>query len=453
MIPIQHFFFPSHLRSSEAFAPEPMPLGSNRPPLLIFCLATSLMSVWNFFINSQSCRMKLAKLSFILLIAWLVVGVIPLAAGDIDRLSSVQKALRPCINASELDCIEMLVVQHPNGKSSGLQLIQPAVGNFLDEYGQVVENSGSVWTYLDLNGTSRKLVITASLNGENYISPVYKKRYPAMWFTFLDIDPSEVNSGTKFRLTLKTSWLKPQGVGLMGANATFTEQTLPVGSRYTFIASPFLSTSLNSPEKYALLNTAGQEATVSDGERPVLYFVIDHLSSVPGGTFWDPSCAEFGYSVTSHNAIGAGQPFMSDKETLKFNIGAPHRLSTGEITTGFFTTDIPVAYLDCKWPGNTLTKSPRVEISIVNMDGTTQVATTTVKIEKKVLKVRAFGFHYSSPTIVLRASNNLSLPSLTSNVDLSNAPTKKATFTCIKGKVTKKVTAFSPKCPNGFKKK
>jgi hypothetical protein len=397
--------------------------------------------------------MKLVPFSFFSLISALAVGLVPSANGDVDRSSSMQKALRPCISISELDCIETLNVQYPNGKSAALRLIQPAVGSFLDEYGQTVENSGSVWTYTDLNGIPRQLVITASLNGENYISPAYKKRYPAMWFTFLDIDASEVNSGTKFKLTLRTSWLKPQGVGLMGANASFTEQTLRTGSRYTFVASPFLSTSLNSPEKYALLNTVGQEATISDGERPVLYFVIDHLSSVVGGTFWDPSCAEFGYSVTSHNAIGAGQPFMSDKETLKFNIGAPHRLSTGEMTRGFFTTDIPVAYLDCKWPGNVLTKSPRVEISIVNTDGTTQVATTSVKIEKQILKVRAFGFHYSSPTIVLRASNNLSLPSLVIDSGEVKASVAKQTITCVKGKLTKKVTAVKPKCPAGYKKK
>jgi hypothetical protein len=397
--------------------------------------------------------MTLARISFVAVLSTLVVAVLPSATGDLNRLSNTQKALRPCVNVSELDCIETLTVQYPNGKSSGLKLIQPATGSFLDEYGQTIENSGSVWTYADLNGISRKLVITASLNGENYVSPVYKKRYPAMWFTFLDIDSSEINSGTKFKLTLRTSWLKPQGVGLMGANATFAEQTLNIGSRYTFVASPFLSTSLNSPEKYALLNSAGQEATISDGERPVLYFVIDHLSSVPGGTFWDPSCADFGYSITSHNAIGAGQPFMSDNETLKFNIGAPHRLSTGEVTKGFFTTDIPVAYLDCKWPGNVLTKSPRVEVSIVNTDGTTQIATTSVKIEKQILKVRAFGFHYSSPTIVIKASNNLLLPSLSDIVDETNAATKKTTIACVKGKLTKKVTAVKPKCPAGFKKK
>jgi hypothetical protein len=30
---------------------------------------------------------------------------------------------------------------------------------------------------------------------------------------------------------------------------------------------------------------------------------------------------------------------------------------------------------------------------------------------------------------------------------------KKSTITCVKGKMTKKVTAVSPKCPAGYKKK
>jgi hypothetical protein len=31
--------------------------------------------------------------------------------------------------------------------------------------------------------------------------------------------------------------------------------------------------------------------------------------------------------------------------------------------------------------------------------------------------------------------------------------TKKTTITCVKGKLTKKVTAVNPKCPTGYKKK
>ena len=33
------------------------------------------------------------------------------------------------------------------------------------------------------------------------------------------------------------------------------------------------------------------------------------------------------------------------------------------------------------------------------------------------------------------------------------AAPKKSTITCVKGKTSKKITAVSPKCPNGFKKK
>ena len=186
--------------------------------------------------------MKLVRLLFVPLVASLTLILIPTAFSDLDRSSSTQKALRPCINTSELDCIESLVVLYPNGKSSSLQLIQPASGTSLDEYGQVLENSSSVWTYRDLKDISRKLVITATMNGENYISPAYKKRDPTLWFIFWDLDSSEIKSGDKFKLVLRTSWLKPQSVGLMGANASFSDETLVVGSRYTFIASPFLST-------------------------------------------------------------------------------------------------------------------------------------------------------------------------------------------------------------------
>ena len=45
-------------------------------------------------------------------------------------------------------------------------------------------------------------------------------------------------------------------------------------------------------------------------------------------------------------------------------------------------------------------------------------------------------------------------PTPTANpVVTAKAAQKKTTITCVKGKTTKKVTAVSPKCPNGYKKK
>jgi len=43
-------------------------------------------------------------------------------------------------------------------------------------------------------------------------------------------------------------------------------------------------------------------------------------------------------------------------------------------------------------------------------------------------------------------------PSPTPKVDIKPIPSQK-TITCVKGKQTKKVTAISPKCPVGYKKK
>jgi hypothetical protein len=39
------------------------------------------------------------------------------------------------------------------------------------------------------------------------------------------------------------------------------------------------------------------------------------------------------------------------------------------------------------------------------------------------------------------------------DADAQAAAPKKSTITCIKGKLTKKVTAVKPKCPTGYKKK
>lgn len=392
---------------------------------------------------------------------FLLMSSIPVLA-DVERASTSQIALKLCKTTVELDCIESIQYRYGNSAWSNIKLIRAPEGSFKDEYGQTVENSGSVWSFKDSNGQDQQFVITTTLNGEGYKSPAYKKLYPAMWFTFLDLPMNSINSGISFKTTIRTSWLKPQGVGLIAAKSSFDVSDIRGGKRYVFIGSPFLSTSLDSPEKFAALNSPTQEMTKSDKEIVSLYFVVDHHSSIPGGTFWDPTCADSGYSVTSHNAIGAGQPYMSDNETLKFNIGAPHRFSNGELNRGFFSTDIHTAYLNCRWPDNTLTKSPRIEVSILNQDGTSQIATTSVAIEKGILKVRATGFHYSSPTIVLKASENLALPSLQNSEIVEVVPPISSTkiaeskksykIKCIKGKSTKVFTNTTGRCPVGWKK-
>lgn len=86
------------------------------------------------------------------------------------------------------------------------------------------------------------------------------------------------------------------------------------------------------------------------------------------------------------------------------------------------------------------------KVSVISASGENKVATTVIKETKDGwLKMGAYGFTFSSPTI---------------SVKLTQASTpvsaKKTTITCVSNKnkkLTKKITTVSPKCPTGFKKK
>ena len=99
------------------------------------------------------------------------------------------------------------------------------------------------------------------------------------------------------------------------------------------------------------------------------------------------------------------------------------------------------------------------EISIVNEDGTSQVATTTVKESGGWLYLSAKGFHYSTPTLQVKLSQEKpakveeAAPATKATTTVKPAPAAKTSITCAKGKATKKVTGPNPKCPVGWKKK
>ena len=79
-------------------------------------------------------------------------------------------------------------------------------------------------------------------------------------------------------------------------------------------------------------------------------------------------------------------------------------------------------------------------ISVTSATGEKKVATTVVSEKNGWLKLAAYGFTFSSPTISVKLSQG-------------KVVAKKSTITCVKGKLIKKVTAVGPKCPAGYKKK
>jgi hypothetical protein len=102
------------------------------------------------------------------------------------------------------------------------------------------------------------------------------------------------------------------------------------------------------------------------------------------------------------------------------------------------------------------------EISVVSADGEKQVATTRLSESKDWIHLSAYNFGFSSPTIQIKLEQKMEeiatsspnanpIPSQTDKPAVANM--KKTTITCVKGKITKKVTGARPKCPTLYKKK
>jgi hypothetical protein len=137
-----------------------------------------------------------------------------------------------------------------------------------------------------------------------------------------------------------------------------------------------------------------------------------------------------------------------DTDSLSFTVAAPTFESDGEKKQGLYDLVLREDIAKCLW-GKDLARTSAV-IQVFNLDGTSQVATTSFKVLNGYVYFRAAGFHYSVPRIKVSIFESAPAPSPT--LGTQSASSKK-TITCTRGTLTKKVTALKPKCPTGYKKK
>ena len=150
--------------------------------------------------------------------------------------------------------------------------------------------------------------------------------------------------------------------------------------------------------------------------------------------------------MLSTNALvyDAYPPKIFDNE-LTYRVASPHLNSKNEVNLGVFELQLSTKIMKCLYNFN---DSPlQVTVSVVEDNGEKQIATSSWSESNGVFRINLTGFHYSAPEIKLRFSQS----------DLPATPVvekikSKKTITCLKGKITKKVTAVSPKCPSGYKK-
>ena len=172
-----------------------------------------------------------------------------------------------------------------------------------------------------------------------------------------------------------------------------------------------------------------------------------------------------GFVTTNSTTYTATPPiFNASTGTLDYKVASPHYLADGREFLGKYNLYIDSKVDRCIYK---FTNAPiAASVAITYADGGQQnIATTIVNERNGWITLSALGFTFSSPTLKVKLTQ--SSPTVAVTPEPSAKPTvtpdpapkasaapvkKKTTISCVKGKVTKKISAISPKCPAGYKK-
>ncbi len=173
--------------------------------------------------------------------------------------------------------------------------------------------------------------------------------------------------------------------------------------------------------------------------------------------------------IISTNAVASNpSPPKWNAETseLIYSVASPHVRKDGALNSGVYELTIDKKLAECLWGLDPL--QYRAAISVTAKDGTQKISKTVFTSSDKYLTFRAAGFSFSTSIIRVKLSNAKSdkaietalpdiflesTPQSALNGPIKATTPKKTTIICIKGKLTKTVTAVNPKCPTGYKKK
>jgi hypothetical protein len=171
-----------------------------------------------------------------------------------------------------------------------------------------------------------------------------------------------------------------------------------------------------------------------------------------------------GFVTTNSTTYTASPPIYNEQTgTLDYKVASPHFLADGKVFQGKYNLYIDSKVARCIYKFSNAPIS--ASVSVTSADGGQQtIATTVVSEQSGWLHLSAAGFTFSSPTLKVKLTQDANAvaasptPTPAAGDDLlsqkvSTPIVKKITITCVKGKVIKKVTAVSPKCPTGYKKK
>jgi|688.fasta_scaffold67727_2 hypothetical protein len=192
------------------------------------------------------------------------------------------------------------------------------------------------------------------------------------------------------------------------------------------------------------------------------FYIHSSSSSEPQ---WFSRCDKGEGLSVWHNSLGRSSPYwISSEQSLAMDVSGIHKRADGSQNVGTFQIQIPVSVAQCMW-GVDLSKAVVATISALYGEGkASEIVTVSSKIANGFYYLNANGFHYSSPTLKVKLTqepgkdldkviSEPNQPPQVSTAAKSKVIATKKTITCVKGKTSKKLTGLNPKCPAGYKKK
>lgn len=318
------------------------------------------------------------------------------AVSDVDNNVPMVGVLKPCVSSDELDCVESISTVVA-GVETELTDGTFVAGPDTEMNGNVVKEGSINYPY-----QSSSISLRVELESKAHIiDPTFNAIGAALRAHVHGLDS---NDKTIFKLVIRTSWLQAQDVQLLADDADFGVEAIEGGQRWTLSGSQQRISGYSDNWQTKMASEAK-----ADWDIDRLAFFIHHQGVDAGHSYFETDCVDgIGYPVRSFNAPAAGLPSWDPaSQSVNFGIESPHFTSTGKVVSGYFRLWVPAAWLDCKWPTNTVSGSTDLTVVVLDTDGQRQLATTSVSRADGWIRVVAKGFHFSSPVIKLMSAKKI----------------------------------------------
>jgi len=157
-------------------------------------------------------------------------------------------------------------------------------------------------------------------------------------------------------------------------------------------------------------------------------------------------------SVASNGGCKLSTPvWNAETKSMVWTVAAPHFAPDGVTENiGFYKARIPAADAKLLWGlQNANDAATALEVSVTSDAGGTNVGQKNITVKNNVIFINVTGFKYSQPKLTVMMNKNYK-PGAASAATAKKVAPKKV-ITCVKGKITKKVSTAA--CPSGYKKK